>query len=48
MSPRGQIGITLAPLSDQLAGYFGVKEGVLVSIVTTGSAAAQAGSRPVT
>ncbi len=43
VTPRGQIGVTLAPLSDQLAGYFGVKEGVLVSTVETGSAAAQGG-----
>jgi serine protease Do len=45
VSPRGQIGITLAPLTAQLATYFGVKEGVLVSSVTTDSAAAQAGMR---
>jgi serine protease Do len=44
-TPRGQIGITLAPLTAQLAAYFGVKEGVLVSSVTTDSAAAQAGMR---
>jgi len=43
VSPRGAIGVTLAPLGDQLAGYFGVQEGVLVSSVMTGSAAAQAG-----
>ena len=43
VSPRGQIGVTLAPLSDQLASYFGATEGVLVSSVTTGSAAAQGG-----
>jgi serine protease Do len=43
VTPRGQIGVTLAPLSDQLAGYFGTKEGVLVSTVVNGSAAAQAG-----
>ena len=42
-SPRGRLGVALAPLSDQLATYFGVKEGVLVSSVTSGSAAAQAG-----
>lgn len=39
------LGITLAPLSDQLAEYFGVKEGALVSSVQTGSAAAEAGLR---
>ena len=44
-SPRGRIGITLAPLTDQLATYFGVKEGALVSTVDGGSAAAQAGIR---
>jgi serine protease Do len=43
VAPRGQIGVTLAPLTDQLAGYFGASEGVLVSTVTTGSAAAQGG-----
>jgi S1-C subfamily serine protease len=39
------LGITLAPLGDQLAEYFGVKEGALVSSVQTGSAAADAGLR---
>jgi S1-C subfamily serine protease len=43
VTPRGQIGITLAPLSDQLASYFGVEQGVLVSTVANGSAAAQGG-----
>ncbi len=43
VAPRGQIGVTLAPLTDQLAGYFGASAGVLVSAVTTGSAAAQGG-----
>lgn len=43
--PRGQIGVTLAPLTEQLATYFGTKEGVLVSTVVNGSAAAQAGLR---
>jgi serine protease Do len=42
-APRGQIGVTLAPLTEQLATYFGVKEGVLVSSVMMDSAAAQAG-----
>jgi serine protease Do len=42
-SPRGRIGVTLAPLTDQLATYFGVKGGALVSAVDSGSAAAQAG-----
>ena len=45
VTPRGQIGIALAPLTEQLAGYFGVKEGVLVQTVTNGSAAAQAGMK---
>ena len=43
VEPRGQIGVTLAPLTEQLATYFGTKEGVLVSTVVNGSAAAQAG-----
>jgi serine protease Do len=33
----------VTPLSDQLATYFGVKQGVLVSEVTAGSAAETAG-----
>lgn len=37
------LGVTVSPLSDQLASYFGVQEGVLVSAVTSGSAAATAG-----
>jgi serine protease Do len=45
VTPRGQIGIALAPLTEQLATYFGVKEGVLVQTVTNGSAAAQAGMK---
>jgi serine protease Do len=45
VTPRGQIGITIAPLTEQLATYAGVKEGVLVSTVTNGSAAAQAGMK---
>ena len=44
-SPRAQIGVTLTPLGEQLASYFGVKDGVLVSSVTSGSAAAQGGLR---
>jgi serine protease Do len=43
--PRGRLGVTLAPLSDQLATYFGVKEGVLVSSVETDSPAGRAGLR---
>ena len=41
--PRGRLGVTLEPLSDQLATYFGAKEGVLVSAVAAGSAAERAG-----
>ncbi len=37
------LGVSVFPLRDQLAGYFGVKEGVLVSDVSSGSAAASAG-----
>ena len=40
-APR--LGVDVDPLSDQLAGYFGVKEGVLVRSVTDGSAASRAG-----
>ena len=41
--PRGRLGVTVSPLSDQLAAYFGAKEGVLVSAVNPGSAAERAG-----
>ena len=41
--PRGRLGVRLAPLSDQLAEYFGAKEGALVSSVDAGSAAEKAG-----
>jgi serine protease Do len=41
-SPR-RLGISVAPLSDQLATYFGVKEGVLVSEVLANTPAAAAG-----
>lgn len=41
-SPR-RLGVAVVPLSDQLATYFGVKEGVLVSEVVTGTPAATAG-----
>jgi serine protease Do len=40
-----RLGITLTPLGDQLAAYFGAQEGVLVSAVEPGSPAAQAGIR---
>jgi serine protease Do len=39
------LGVTVTPLSDQLASYFGVKQGALVSGVTSGSPAADAGVR---
>jgi S1-C subfamily serine protease len=42
MSGR-RLGVTVEPLSPQLAEYFGAKDGVLVSGVTDGSAAARAG-----
>jgi serine protease Do len=41
-SPR-RLGVSVVPLSDQLATYFGVKEGVLVSQVESGTPAATAG-----
>ena len=42
---RGRLGVTLSPLGDQLASYFGVKQGVLVSSVDADSPAARAGLR---
>jgi serine protease Do len=42
---RAPLGMTLNPLTDQLASYFGVKGGVLVSAVEAGSPAARAGVR---
>jgi serine protease Do len=42
-SSRSGIGITVTPLSDQLADYFGAKRGVLVTAVHDGSAAQKAG-----
>jgi serine protease Do len=42
-SSSGRLGITVDSLSDQLADYFGTKEGVLVTSVTSDSAAAKAG-----
>jgi serine protease Do len=41
--PQRRIGTTLLPLNDQLADYFGVKQGVLVSSVDQDSPAAKAG-----
>lgn len=43
-SPR-RLGVEVAPLSQQLAGYFGVGGGALVSTVDAGTPAAQAGLR---
>ena len=40
---RQRLGVQLLPLSDQLASYFGVKDGVLVASVEANSPAAQAG-----
>jgi serine protease Do len=40
---RPSLGVSVAPLGTQLAEYFGVKEGALVSAVESGSAAADAG-----
>lgn len=42
---RARLGLRLTALTDQLASYFGVKEGVLVSAVQANSPAAQAGIR---
>lgn len=41
-SPR-RLGVSVQQMTDQLANYFGAKEGVLVVAVTDGSAAAKAG-----
>ena len=43
VSGRGRLGATLVPLGDQLASYFGVKQGALVSSVETDSSASRAG-----
>lgn len=40
---RGRLGATLSPLGDQLARYFGVKQGLLVTFVATDSPAGRAG-----
>jgi serine protease Do len=42
---RGRLGVGIQDLSDQLADYFGTKDGVLVSSVTKDSPAAKAGIR---
>jgi S1-C subfamily serine protease len=44
VSPR-RLGVMVSPLSDQLATYFGVKDGVLVSEVLENTPAATAGLR---
>jgi serine protease Do len=41
--PRGRLGAQLSPLTEQLAAYFGAKEGVLVTSVDSDSVAAKAG-----
>lgn len=41
--PRGRLGVTVEEITPQLAGYFGVKDGVLVASVEEGSPAAKAG-----
>lgn len=43
--PRGRLGVTLSPLTDQLATFFGVEDGVLVSSVEADSPAGRAGIR---
>jgi serine protease Do len=43
LGARGQLGATLSPLGEQLARYFGVKEGVLVTEVRANSVASRAG-----
>lgn len=40
---RQRLGVQLLPLSEQLAGYFGVRDGVLVASVQADSPAARAG-----
>jgi serine protease Do len=40
---RGRLGVSVQPVTEQLATYFGVKEGVLITQVTEASAAAKAG-----
>ena len=43
VSPDAQLGVTVTPLEGQLATYFGVKQGVLVSSVAAGTPAEAAG-----
>ena len=40
---RGRLGATLMPITDQLADYFGVKEGLLVTTVAADTAASRGG-----
>ena len=40
---RGRLGATLMPITDQLADYFGVKEGLLVTAVSADTPASRAG-----
>ena len=40
---RGRLGATLMPITDQLADYFGVKEGLLVTAVATDTPASRGG-----
>ena len=42
---RVTLGVTVTPLTNQLAEYFGVREGALVTAVASGSPAADAGIR---
>lgn len=42
---RARLGMTVTPLTDQLASYFGVQDGVLVSKVEADSPASRAGIR---
>ena len=41
--PQGRLGVSISPMGDQLAAYFGVKQGVLVESVEADSAASTAG-----
>jgi serine protease Do len=43
LGARGRLGVSLTPVSDQLAAYFGVQRGVLVSSVEADSPAGHAG-----
>ncbi len=43
MGRQGRLGVMAQPLTGQLATYFGVKDGVLIAMVSENSAAAKAG-----